>query len=80
MKENVFSLKKKKKKKKKKHNEEKKREREKEREARSRQYPTETITNADYADNLALLANTPAQAKSLLHKLKSLHELRVREF
>ena len=29
-------------------------------------YPAETITDADYADNLALLVNTPAQAKSLL--------------
>ena len=25
--------------------------------ARSRQYPTETITDADYADDIALLAN-----------------------
>ena len=34
--------------------------------ARSRRRPTETITDADYVDYLALLANTPAQAKSLL--------------
>ena len=34
---------------------------------RSRQYPEHTITDADYADYLALLANTPAQAKNLLH-------------
>ena len=30
-------------------------------------YPTETLTNADYADELALILNTPAQAQSLLH-------------
>ena len=40
----------------------------------------ETITDADYPDALALLTNTPAQAKSLLHRLEqeaggiSLHE------
>ena len=34
---------------------------------RSRRYPTETITNADY---IALLANAPTQAKTLLHSLK----------
>ena len=28
--------------------------------ARSRRFPTETITDANYADNLTLLANTPA--------------------
>ena len=28
------------------------------------------ITNAEYADNLVLLANTPAQAESLLHNLE----------
>ena len=33
-------------------------------------FPTETITNADYADDLALLKNTPAQAESLLHRLE----------
>ena len=37
--------------------------------ARSRWYPTETMTDADYADDLALLANTLAQAESLLHCL-----------
>ena len=35
--------------------------------ARSRQYPAETITDVDYADEIALLANTPAQTESLLH-------------
>ena len=34
---------------------------------RSRQYPTETITDADYTDDIVLLVNTPAQAKSLMH-------------
>ena len=38
--------------------------------ARSRRYPTQTITNTDYADNIALLANTSTQVESLLHSLK----------
>ena len=38
--------------------------------ARSRLYPAQIITDADYADDLALLANTPAQAESLLHSLE----------
>ena len=33
--------------------------------ARSRRYPAQTISDADYADDLALLANTPAQAENL---------------
>ena len=37
---------------------------------RSRRYPTQTITDADYTDDIVLLANTPAQAKSLLHSLE----------
>ena len=37
--------------------------------ARSKQYPAQTITNADYADDIALLANTLAQAESLQHSL-----------
>ena len=32
----------------------------------SRIYPPQTITNADYADDIAILANTPAQAETLL--------------
>ena len=28
--------------------------------ARSRRYPVQTITDADYADDIALLANAPA--------------------
>ena len=37
---------------------------------RSRRYPAETITDADYADNIALLANAPARAETLLHSLE----------
>ena len=36
----------------------------------SKRYPAETITDADYADDIAVLANTPTQAESLLHSLK----------
>ena len=42
--------------------------------ARSNWYPPETITDTDYADDLALLANTPAQAESLLHTLEQVVE------
>ena len=34
---------------------------------RSRMYPTKTITDANYADDIALLANAPAEAETLLH-------------
>ena len=34
-----------------------------------KQYPAETITDTDYADDLVLLPNTPAQAESPLHSL-----------
>ena len=37
---------------------------------RSRRYSAHTITDADYADDITLLANTPTQAKSLLHSLE----------
>ena len=37
---------------------------------RSKRYPAKTITGADYADDLALLANTPNQAETLLHSLE----------
>ena len=37
---------------------------------RRRSYPAKTITDADYADDIALLANTPNQAKTLLHSLE----------
>ena len=36
----------------------------------SRRYPTTTITDADYADDIAILANTPDQAETLLHSLE----------
>ena len=36
----------------------------------ARKYLSETITDADYADDLVLLGNTPVQAKSLLHFLE----------
>ena len=35
--------------------------------ARSRDYPARTIKDADYADDTALLVNTPAQALLLLY-------------
>ena len=38
--------------------------------ARSRRYPAQTVTDADYADDLALLADTPAHAESMLHSLE----------
>ena len=37
---------------------------------RSRRYPTKTITDANCADDIALLANTPNQAETLLHSLE----------
>ena len=37
---------------------------------RSRRYPAKTITDADYADDIALLANTPAQTETLLYSLE----------
>ena len=37
---------------------------------RSRRYPTKKITDADYADDKAILANTPNQAETLLHSLE----------
>ena len=36
---------------------------------KSRRYPAQTITDADYADDIALLANSPTLAQSLLHNL-----------
>ena len=36
---------------------------------RRRRYPTKTITDADYADDIAILANTPNQAETLLHSM-----------
>ena len=37
---------------------------------RSRRYSTKTITNADYTDDIMILANTPVQAKTLLYTLE----------
>ena len=37
---------------------------------RSRRYPAKTITDADYADDIAILANTPNQAETLLRSLE----------
>ena len=37
---------------------------------RSSRYPAQTIADVDYADDIALLANTPAQAETLLHSLE----------
>ena len=37
---------------------------------RSRCYPAKTITDADYADDIVILANTPNQAETLLHSLE----------
>ena len=37
---------------------------------RSRRYPATTITDADYADDIAILANTPDQAETLQHSLE----------
>ena len=36
---------------------------------RSRRYSTQTITDTDYADDIALLVNTPTKTKTLLHGL-----------
>ena len=37
---------------------------------RSKRYPTQTITDVDYSDGIALLANTLTQTESLLHSLE----------
>ncbi len=37
---------------------------------RSRRYPVKTITDANYADDIAILANTPNRAETLLHSLE----------
>ena len=37
---------------------------------RSRRYPAKTITDADYADDIAILANTPNQAETPMHSLE----------
>ena len=42
----------------------------KKKKAESRWYSAQTITDADYADDIVLLADTPTQAESLLHSLE----------
>ena len=37
---------------------------------RSRRYPAKTISDADYADDIAILANTPTRAETILHSLE----------
>ena len=37
---------------------------------RSRRYLAQTITESDYVDDIALLANTPTQAETQLHRLE----------
>ena len=37
---------------------------------RNRRYLAQTITDTDYTDDIALLANPPTQAESLLHSLE----------
>ena len=37
---------------------------------RSKRYPAQTIADVDYADGIALLANSPAKAEALLHSLE----------
>ena len=37
---------------------------------RSRRYPAKAITDADYTDDIEILANTPNQAETLLHSLE----------
>ena len=37
---------------------------------RSRRYPTQTIMDADYADDIVLLANTPTKVEALLYSLE----------
>ena len=37
---------------------------------RSRRYPAQTITDSDYADDIVLPGNVPAQAEALLHSLE----------
>ena len=48
----------------------KKKEEKKPKTTTNRLYSAKTLTNADYADDLPLLANTPAQAESELQSLE----------
>ena len=42
---------------------------------RSRRYPAKTITDADYADDIAILANIPKQAETLQHSFERKNRL-----
>ena len=48
--------------------------------ARSRWYSTETTTDADYADDIVLLTNTPTQARPLLLSLEYMCFNQKRDF
>ena len=37
---------------------------------KKQRYPAKTITDTDYADDIALLANAPTQTETLLHSLE----------
>ena len=37
---------------------------------RNRRYPAQTIMYVDYANDIGLLANSPSQAETLLHRLE----------
>ena len=37
---------------------------------RNRRYPTQTITDTDWTDDIVLLVNTPAQTETLLYCLE----------
>ena len=43
---------------------------------KSRRYPAKTINDADYVNDIALLANAPAQAETLLLASMSMHTRR----
>ena len=45
--------------------------------ATSRRYHAENVTGADYADDIALQANTPAQAESLLEQQVALASMLI---
>ena len=53
---------------------------------RNRRYSAKTITDADYADDIVILANTPNQAETQLHSLPraaagiDLHIFQLKEF
>ena len=42
----------------------------KQKKERSRKFPAKTVTDVNYADDIALLSDAPAQAETLLHSLK----------